>query len=165
VKLPELSAILSVLGKPLNDRGFRGLFAPLGFDQRREDLVGGQHAQFRDAYGFDLGFRRSSSVERWTEAGVRGLAFAEITFFRERMLDARGWAGELPLGVRFDDSPDMLLAKVPAPPDDRFDAEFTGWMLWHLPQYSLQIHYSSMENFVLRVRIMAPGVWASYAAA
>jgi hypothetical protein len=38
-------------------------------------------------------------------------------------------------------------------------------MLWHLPQYSLQIHYSSMENFVLRVRIMAPGVWASYAAA
>lgn len=165
VTLPAFSTIVAQLGKRLNDPEFREVFAPLGFDRRREDFVGGQRADFRDTLGFALGFRPPPGAERVQPPVSGPLVLSEIIFFRDRMLDARGWTGPLPRGIRFDDSPEDVMSRMAVPPDERFDDTFTGYMVWHLDEYSLQVHYSSMENFVLRVRVMAPGVWSAYQAA
>ena len=57
------------------------------------------------------------------------------------------------------------MQKVGLPADKQADQPFTGYVLWHFPDYSLHVFYSTMENLILRVRIMAPGVWAAFRAA
>jgi hypothetical protein len=47
---------------------------------------------------------------------------------------------------------------APADGEEEFT---TGWGVWHLELYSVQLLYSTYENRLLRVFLMAPGYWES----
>jgi hypothetical protein len=60
------------------------------------------------------------------------------------------------------DFPEVVFQKMKRPPDVLSESDFDGHALWHFPEYSLQVHYSTMDNWISNLRILAPGVWASY---
>lgn len=152
--LPMIKTVIALFGKRIDDQTLRSIFVSFGLDRQlrsdSEELV-----DFRSTYGFDLRF---STLK--PSMSVRVLS--QIMCYRDREFDARGWRGDLPFGITFDDSPETLDIKIGQPPHDRVDEDFTGFAVWHFSAYSLCIYYSIMENMVLRVRILAPGVWARY---
>ena len=160
--VPTINAIIGVLGKECDDPAFREVFAQLGLDRYLEDVIQGRAANLRNTYGFELGFSKHAATDQRPKDPASGRIFSYVVFYRERELESRGWQGTLPLGILFDDSPEAVMKKVGLPADEQADEQFTGYALWHLPDYSLHIYYSTMENLVLRVRIMAPGVWAAW---
>jgi hypothetical protein len=162
---PTIEAIIGLLGKGCNDSSFRDVFAPIGLDRHLEVVTHGGGADFRNPYGFELGFSQPPFTDQHRTGAPIGPIFSYVMFYRERELGARGWQGTLPLGILFDDSPEVVTQKVGLPADEQADEQFTGYALWHLPNYSLHVYYSTMENLILRVRVMAPGVWAAYQAA
>lgn len=159
---PTIEAVVGLLGKGCNDPAFREVFAPLGFDRHLDDVRQGGGADFRNTYGFELGFSKPSATDQGPAGSASEPIFSHGVFYRERELDARGWQGTLPLGILFEDSPEIAIGKVGGSPDEQEDGEFTGYALWHLPDYSLHLYYSTIENLILRLRVMAPGVWEAY---
>lgn len=157
--------ITGLLGKGLDNGELREAFKSLGINRFVEDVREGRALDFRNSYGFELGFTRPASVEQSPANSLLEPIFSYAVFYRERELDARGWTGTLPLGIQFDDSPEILMRKVGLSPDEQVDKEATGYALWHLPDFSLHVYYSTMENLLLRVRVALPGLWASWAAA
>jgi hypothetical protein len=65
----------------------------------------------------------------------------------------------LPFGLRFDDSPEWLEHRVGSAPYRRKDGPLTGHALWHFDRASLHVVYSTVENHLFRVMLMAPGYW------
>lgn len=163
--VPTIEAIVGLFGKECNDPAFRLVFAQLGLDRYREDVRQRFAADFRKTYGFALGFSKPAFADQRPTGPASGPIFSHVVLYRERELEARGWQGTLPLGILFDDSPEVAMQKVGLPADEQADEQFTGYALWHLPDYSLHIYYSMMENLILRVRVMAPGLWAACHAA
>jgi hypothetical protein len=150
--LPTTDQILSVLGKPLNDRALRLVFARLGVDQHLVDRGNERIADFREAFGLELQFR--------DRPGVMGSSvLTNALFYRDHEMNATGWPGALPLALTFDDSPEVMLLRIGLPPESLHDETFEGVALWHLPDYSIQVTYSLMENWIRSVHVMAPGVW------
>jgi hypothetical protein len=152
--LPTRDEILGVLGKPLLDPAFQTLLAPLGVERHMEDQGEGRIADFRERFGFELRFRRQKASP--------GLLFSHVVFYRDREMDARGWPGALPRDLKFDDSPERLLQKIGSPPDNLANETFVGYALWHLPEYSIQVKYSTIDNLILCVHVMLPGAWDAY---
>jgi hypothetical protein len=50
----------------------------------------------------------------------------------------------------FDDSPEVTFRKMAQPPDNKTEEEFVGYALWHQPEYSLQLKYSTMFNWIVK---------------
>jgi hypothetical protein len=162
--LPPIDSIIQALGRHWFDPQFRSIFVPLGFDQQLDSVLRGKSANLRELAGLELGFSQFPTPGAAQAAGSGSPVLSYVVFYRDRELGARGWEGTLPLGLRFDDGPEEILRKVGFAPDEQSDDEFSGFALWHLPDYSLHVYYCTMGNVVLRVRIMAPGVWASFKA-
>jgi hypothetical protein len=108
-------------------------------------------ALMREAYGLELQFGGVASLD--------ASAFTNLLLYRDRELDARGWTGALPKGLAFDDSPEVVFKKMQRPADVASEADFDGYALWRFPEHDLQVHYSTMDNWILNFRILAPGVW------
>ncbi len=154
VRLPALEDLLSVLGRPMNDPQLRKAVKPLRMDQYLRNLGTTVVAIMRQEYGLDLHF-----------GGVRTMdasAFTNLYLYRDREADARGWTGRLPYGLAFDDSPEVMFKKMGRPADVHTEENFDGYALWHFPECSVQVHYSTMDNWILNLRILAPGVWDGY---
>jgi hypothetical protein len=162
-KYPTIEAIVGLFGKGSADPAFRQTFPMQNLASSLEDdEFGGSVADFRSTDGFELGFSTFIVAAKSSANRVNSPVLSEMVFFRDRELGARGWKGPLPFGIRFDDSPEILINKVGAPADESKDEMFTGSALWHLPEYSLYAFYNTLENVILQIRIMAPGVWAAY---
>jgi hypothetical protein len=157
-----IERIVGLLGKELDNGELREAFKSLGISRFIEDVREGRALDFRNSYGFELGFTRPASLEHRPPQSEVEPIFSYAAFYRERELDARGWTGTLPLGIQFDDSPEILMQKVGVQPDEQVDKEATGYALWHLPDFSLHVYYSTMENLLLRVRVVLPGLWAAW---
>ncbi len=84
-----------------------------------------------------------------------------VTLHRNRDTDSVGWRGSLPLGLSFDDSPDALFAKIPRKPESAQHGSTTGHAVWQFAEYTLHVLYSCVDNRLLRVKLLAPGVWKS----
>ncbi|HEX8615271.1 MAG TPA: hypothetical protein VF800_28640 [Telluria sp.] len=157
---PPVDTIIQLIGKACDDPAFRQVFVQLGFDACLEEVRDHRSASLRRTYGVDLGFSKPAGQARAAKA--RNPIFSHVMFYRARELDARGWQGYLPHGISFDDSPEVALQKVGIAPDEQVDGDFTGYVLWHLPDYSLYLYYSTMENVILRAQVMAPGLWTAW---
>lgn len=153
--VPGIGEIVGLIGSSCDDPAFRQAFDPLGLGNQLQDVEQRLTAELRRTYGLDLGFRAPA-------APAASAVFSHVMFYRARELDARGWPGALPLGIAFDDSPEVALQKAGLAPDEHRDEDFTGYALWHFPDYSLYLFYSTMENVILRVRVMAPGAWEAW---
>lgn len=153
---PTLETLLDLLGTPWYAPELRLALGPLVQAPGFQDVKRARVADFHASHGFELGFREPLGRE---DGSARGYVLTQVVLYREREMEARGWNGNLPMGILFDDSPETVIAKVGRPPDEQRDQTFSGYALWHLQQYTLHVFYSTMENYVRRVRVIAPGVW------
>ncbi len=148
---PALQALAQHFGQPPDAPAFAALWGQLldheAVHQARED----KRIDFTDTFGCTLNFAGKS----------KHLAFQSIALHSSRDSESVPWLGELPCGLRFDDSPEQLLQKVPQPPVQHQDSTLTGHAVWHLSDYSLHVLYSHMENRLLRIKLIAPGTWKS----
>jgi hypothetical protein len=145
VEVPEITTIVGLLGRSWQDPVVREALVPLGLDWHSRDTANGRLVDFRITHGFEIGF----------VASANGLGVSYAVFYRDREFEAREWRGGLPFGLEFDDSPEALTDRVGRPPDNRNDTEFAGFASWQL-QYNLRVSYSTMDNYILQVRITAP---------
>lgn len=148
---PSAATIAGLLGQPIESFAFQRAFMPLGLGYAAEDGDGDGVIDLRAEYGFDMHVD-APVAEPGLPPTTSGI-FDSITFYRDREFDARGWRGELPFGMSFDDSPVQALAKVAAPPLEHHDRHLDGWALWRFDGCMLQVQYSTLENLVYRVSL------------
>jgi len=143
--LPDIPTLIRLLGRRMDDAELRQVFVPLGLDRVDHSGANGQSLDFRRTHGFRLGC---------DGAPVRRLRSVEM--LRAGEFESRGWRGDLPFGITFDDSPEVAVEKVGLAPAHRQDEDFSGQAFWTLPDCALLVVYSTMENLVLRVQLLPP---------
>ncbi len=126
---------------------FNKLTLPLT-DEQWDEWYDTRELTLTDEYGIELYLDNSKSA-----------TLSAIKFFAPRERESVGWSGDMPLGLTFDDSPEVLLAKVKKQPNQRSDETLTGFCLWHFETFSLHVVYSNVDNRLLRVTVMAVGYW------
>lgn len=155
--LPSIEQMIEAFGSPARSERMSTLFGPFHIEDHKDEIFEDYEADLRLDYGFELYFCPG------TDIGLKQkrLVFAGLKFYRDRDLDARGWPGELPFSLQFDDDPDTLLRKVGVKPVEHKDDDLDGAALWHFERFSLHVYYSNLENCLYRVMVMAPGYWQS----
>jgi hypothetical protein len=161
-QVSTIDSIIGLLGKRWDDPVLHETLGPRDLDKHAEDRGGRRIADFRSSYGFELIFSESAPTDELSKKSPICFVLTQIVFYRDREFGACEWRGPLPFGILFDESPETMLSKVHVPPNEQLDNAFTGFALWHFTDYSLHVSYSTIENLILRVRIMAPGERVAY---
>jgi len=99
--------------------------------------------------GIELYFRPSQ------EANEPFHILSGARYIRKGVFFSVGFDGELPEGLRFEDTPEVVLRKVGHYPVTGDADELTGYYVWKLPDYMLHVGFSVMEQRVNRIRIAA----------
>jgi len=154
--VPKIESVVEALGRPLSDPVLTRVFGPLGLHDRIDEIKQTSEADLRNPYGVALGF--SKPIDGVNRA-AREVVLSSVTLYEERELGARRWPGELPSGIRFDDSPETVVRRFGRGPDYQADSEFDGYAVWQEPSCTFLILYNNMENWVGRVNLFAPGFW------
>lgn len=152
---------INLFGSDIDSRVMDEAVAPLDIRQRMLDFDDGRKADFTFESGFEMCFEDRLNSNENKSRNKQGLVLVAVKFFRARDGEARQWAGELPCGLSFNDSPLRVLEKVQAPPAIKEEGRLTGFFLWHFNTHSLRILYSTFDNQILRVTLMAPGYWTT----
>jgi hypothetical protein len=158
--VPSVEAIVDLLGGALDDQHMHSAFDPLGLRGRIDEIKESGEADFRRPYGFSLDFAVPDGT---SNPSAKEILLLSVTFFQERDQGPRGWPGELPFAIRFGDSPETVVQKLGRLPDIQSDDEevdFSGEATWHEPRFTVNVFYDTMENRVLRVSAIAPGLRA-----
>jgi hypothetical protein len=153
---PTIDALIDLLGEPLGSPGVHAALDPLGLLDRIEQIADTGLADFCYPYGVSVEFASIDDTARRRDAS--DWLVLSVTLYRERELDARAWTGGLPYGLTFDDSPEDAVRRVGRAPDAQHDDDFTGIAEWREPAYTLRVLYTTMENRLLRVTLVAPGL-------
>jgi hypothetical protein len=149
VEPPALDRLLGSFGDPLKPTAVKAVW-PTGWDDESLGLaMDDGDLDLTDSYGVTLSYGKKAGQ----------LVLSTIALHRNGDLAAAGWAGELPAGLDFEDSPDALLRKMQTPPDHHIDGELAGLAVWVLPEYVLHVLYSNLHNRLQRVSLVAPGRW------
>lgn len=150
-------AWLQLFGLPAASPALRQALAPLDITARIEEHEDDREVDFLAECGLSLYFEKAAKLK--APANASGLVLGAVKFYRARDLEARQYGGELPFGLHFDDSPEALVHKLGAEPARRTDGKLTGRALWHFEHCSLQVLYSTIENHLFRIMLMAHGYW------
>ncbi len=149
---PDIHALHSVLTKSWEivreDARFEGIDLS-GFD---EPIAGEECPHEVDAlatHGVELYFRQSKDSTN-TESVLSG-----ARYIRKGLYWSSGFDGDLPKGIRFEDTPERVLAKVGSYPITGKANTLSGYYVWRLPEYLLHIGFSVMEQRVNRVYVAA----------
>ncbi|SUB81860.1 Uncharacterised protein [Pragia fontium] len=86
--------------------------------------------------------------------------FKSIIFYSDREEGAIQWNGELPFGITFSDDMLALLKKINGVLIDSIDLKDISRRVWNLPEYTLFILYSNVENRIMQLEIIAKGYWS-----
>jgi len=153
---PSIESLVALLGMALSDPAVGQTLNPLGLQDHLEQIRETNTCDLCDPHGLMVEFTaaRPARGGKAQEALLMGM-----TFCRERELEARAWRGGLPFELSFEDSPETAERKLGRPPDERMDDDYSGIALWHEPDFSLRVFYSTVENRLARVSLIAPGVW------
>lgn len=153
---PSVDSLVALLALPLSDSAVGQVLNPLGLQNHLEQIRETNTCDLCDPYGLMVEFTALRPVlgGRPQEALLIGM-----TFCREREFDARAWRGGLPFDLSFEDSPEAAERKLGRAPEERLDDAYSGIALWHEPEFSLRVFYSTVENRLARVSLIAPGVW------
>ncbi len=149
VVFPALRMIVDAFGTELRSSQFIALWGNAIDDERRRQADEEREIDLTRDFGATLGI-----------VGDRGTAlFRSITLHRNRDMESAGWSGELPHGLDFEDSPDILFSKIPSRPAQQSDSALTGHAVWHFDAHTLHVLYSNLDNRLLRIKLIAPGTW------
>jgi hypothetical protein len=159
VVYPELSRIVKAFGATVNSPEFTGLWDENAGDEIHDLLLNEdmRSAFLNRSYGVDLRFSGDGEDKQ----------FYAITLLGNRQIDSVDWEGALPFDLRFDDSPEMMFAKMKKhkkAPDEGSNTmnDNTDYAVWHFQTSTLSILYSHLDNRILRVSMYAPGIWQSF---
>jgi hypothetical protein len=144
-----------LLDRPIRDAAVQQALLPLGLQNRADQIKESSKADFRIPYGLILYFADPSIRQ---PSRVEDFVLTAIVFLREREMDGRGWPGDLPYRIAFDDSPEVVVRKMGRSPDAEQVGDFTAIAAWHEPKLTLRVVYSTMDNRVYRVTAVAPGL-------
>jgi hypothetical protein len=147
---PVLANIINSFGDSIREVKFAALWGNLLDDKKLDEAVEDGEIDLTQTYGATLGLageERSVPVLR------------SIIFHRNRDSESVCWSGELPMGLAFDDSPEILFSKVTQQPVQQSDSAHTGHAVWHFTDYTLHVLYSNLDNCLLRIKLIAPGSW------
>jgi len=152
-KPPEISlrTVVESLGEPLADPGLRAKWDLLLSQDRITDGEETGTIDILQDAGVSIGLAATQS----------GGIIRSVSLHRNRDQESTGWQGELPFGLSFEDSPDMLFSKVGVPPEQQESSELTGHAVWHLSACTLHVLYSNVDNRLIRIKLMSPGTWRS----
>lgn len=149
---PPLQDLLQALGQSVANPSFASIW-PHGFWSRE------QIAEARDEGEVDL--NPACGLTLKTESDRGDPLLRSVTFHRNRDQEGSGWRGELPAGLAFEDSPEELFRKLSIAPLQQADTALTGYGVWDLPDFTLHVLYSNVDNRLIRVKVLAPGTWRS----
>lgn len=158
-RVPDIARLVAMLGTPLRDPAQRLLLAPLRLEDNLED--DGSGALLAD-YSLSLGLE----LQYEHIGGGRDPSLARIRLLGFENLDAVAWPGRLPFDMTFYDAPDAfarLVGRMPDEMEEIEDGSFTGYAIWHLEDFTLQIEFNTMYNLIFRVQLVALGAWADNA--
>lgn len=153
---PSVDSLIALLGLPLSDPAVGQALDPLGLQDHVEEIRETNSCDLGDPHGLVVQF---TAPQATLDGKTQEPLLIGMTFCRERELDARAWRGGLPFDLDFEDSPETAERKLGRAPDERLDDEYSGIALWHEPDFSLRVFYSTVENRLARVSLIAPGVW------
>jgi hypothetical protein len=154
---PEFFA--NLFGLRWSNEELRRNLAPLGFDGLLGEVRAEHTADLRFTVGLELIFAQSHQILMADQKYPLALTFAGVTFYANRELDAREWAGLLPFGLAFADTQTDLRVKIGRAPEEITDEDRSGLAVWHFARFTLNVVYSNIENRILRVTMLAPGFW------
>lgn len=149
VTYPKLASVTVAFGFSIHSQEFTELWGDLLDEEKAQEAIDDGEIDFTQSYGATLGFVDSST----------GPDFRSIILHRNRDTESAGWAGELPQGLDFEDSPEILFQKIKDQPVQQSDSALTGHAVWHFDDYTLHVLYSNLDNRLLRVKLIAPGNW------
>jgi hypothetical protein len=150
---------LILFGEPASSDVLQNVLSPLDLQERIIEGEDEREVDFIRECGIELYFEEASQLTLKQQTKSHALVLGAVKFFRARDREARQWQGELPLDLNFDDSPETLFAKLKVSPAKQEDGNLTGHALWHFPTVSLHVLYSTIENHLFRITLMAPGYW------
>lgn len=151
---PPMAEIVALFGRSPDDPAFMETFYPYGVMYGIDVAQVTGVADAREEFGFELHFEAAAGGP--SVAAPRTSVLKGITVYRERDLEARGWRGDLPFGIRMNDAPSQVLSKVGRLPVRRSDGRLTGSALWYFDRFSLHVLYSTLDNLVYRVTVSRP---------
>jgi hypothetical protein len=152
--VPPLETLVQLLGHPLSDRLVQQTFSPFGVQDRIGEIKETGEVDFLNPHGFMLYFVPAPAGQGSPAADF---TLSAVMFVQDRELDGRAWAGALPYGITFEDSPESVADKIGRPPNIQQDTDFSGNAVWLEPALSVQVFYNTMDNRVLRVSVAMPG--------
>lgn len=143
VTCPEIGQLAKAFGFTTGSPEFLALWPePLADDDYQAAREDGE-IDLTQTHGATLYFAKSRS----------GPIFRSMTLHRNRDMESTGWAGELPQGLDFEDSPEILFQKISVAPVQQADSALTGHAVWHFDDYTLHVLYSNVDNRLLRVKM------------
>jgi hypothetical protein len=153
VPLPLIRDIVALFGESPRHPAFVKTFYPFGvlYEVGQSDTA--CTVDVREEFGFELHFEMDPHRLGAADDKRR---LSSITLYRDRDVEARGWRGDLPFGITMNDSPSQLFAKVPLAPVKQSDRTLSGNALWELPDFSLHVVYSTLDNLIYRVTVRRP---------
>jgi len=146
---PSLQALSQAFGVSTNDPQLNILWENRLNKEKLQEVSEDGEVNFRESFGATLFFSESDASP----------IFRAITLHRNRDQDAVGWFGDLPFSLTFEDSPYTLFQKVRQAPVQQSNSGNTGHAVWHFSDYTLHILYSRIDNRLIRIKLIAPGVW------
>lgn len=152
---PEVFAAL--FGLRWSNPDLRARLAPLGYEAALPEVRSENVADLSFDHGLELIFAPGSQVSAAEKRFPKALAFAGVTFYASRWVDAYQWAGKLPMGLAFSDTQADLSVKFGAKPIRVEDEDTTGEAVWELERYTVSVLYSNLENRPLQVTMLEPG--------
>ncbi len=155
----DLKTMTELLGVESDDQRLSDAFSAFDFN----DFVGEKNIitprYLAKEYGLGLDFSNSDS---FINLDSEGTILSEIIFYRKGYLDmSYGYAGKLPYGLDFDDSPKEFMQKINTQPVDQYETEsaLEGQILWVFPALSMKIVYSLLMNNIARIHIYPEWYW------
>lgn len=156
-RLPAPARWIELMGASLETLAAMPEFADLALDQRRAEALSYNRISYVEAAGLEIDFRASEPVTSvHQQQPMRTMSCLAGVHYR-RDLDGRGqgWLGPLPFGIGFDDSPDVVVAKVGRAPDEASTSVTQAIHRWRFAGHELQVLYNLVDDQVHRVALRA----------
>ncbi|MFB9240635.1 hypothetical protein IV454_25730 [Massilia antarctica] len=155
---PEIHTLLATFGKESKAVAAHPGFAGIDLSKVPSIPVPDGRSHEVDALetrGVELYFRASKNSQ---QAGKNILCGGR--YIRKGVTWSAGFDGDLPKGIRFEDTPETVVKKVGSLPVTGKADVLTGYFVWKLPEYLLQVGFSVMEQRVNRIFIAAHPYYA-----
>lgn len=155
---PGIAALESMFGKEWREAASHPAFQGIDLSGFGDESAGGECPHEVDAlqtHGVELYFRPSKTSD--TPCSV----LTGARYIRKGVYWSAGFDGALPRGIRFEDAPEVFLARIGRLPDTGKADTLTGHYIWKLPEYLLQIGFSVMEQRINRVYVAAHSYYST----